>query len=69
MEKEYLSLKEAAELMDCHTLTLNRAAVKGTLPAYKRLNKWYFKREDLLALYKPNLRAQIDAAKRANDEF
>ena len=63
-EGDYLDIKEASKLLNCHALTLTRKAQTNAIPAYKRLNKWVFKRADLAKLYKPN-----DAATKTDDIF
>jgi hypothetical protein len=50
----YLDLKEASVYLKCHPATLNRLAVTNKVPAYKKLNKWYFKEEDLANMLRPN---------------
>ena len=51
---EFIDLKEAAAFLDCHPVTLTRKAQESKVPAYKRMNKWMFKKADLMALFKPN---------------
>jgi excisionase family DNA binding protein len=51
---DFLDIKQASILLNCHPVTLTRKAQNSEIPAYKRLNKWLFKRADLMALFVPN---------------
>jgi excisionase family DNA binding protein len=63
-QETFIDIKEASKLLNCHALTLTRKAQTNAIPAYKRLNKWVFKRADLAKLYKPN-----EAATKTDDIF
>lgn len=59
MEKEFITLAEASEILGVHKNTLRRYIKTGVLKAYKSpssidgLNKIYLKREDIDNFFKP----------------
>lgn len=53
-DPEFLDIRQASVFLNCHPVTLTRKAQNSEVPAYKRLNKWLFKKEDLAKLFVPN---------------
>jgi hypothetical protein len=53
-ESEFMDIQEACIFLDCHPVTLTRKAKKSKIPAYKKLNKWLFRKADLAKLFVPN---------------
>lgn len=48
MEKEILTIEEAAELLKIGKRSVYKLAKKGKIPAKLVLNKWRFVRKDLI---------------------
>ena len=45
--KEMLTIKEAAEILDISTRSINRYIKDGKLKAFKVGNKWRFEKEEI----------------------
>ena len=45
--KEMLTIKEASEILDLSTRTINRYIKSGKLKAYMVGNKWRFEKEEI----------------------
>jgi excisionase family DNA binding protein len=48
MEKEILTIEEAAELLILSKRSVNKLAKENKIPARKVLNKWRFVRKELI---------------------
>ena len=54
MKGNWLSAKEASELLGLQEATLRKRARKGTIPAYKIGKLWKFRAEELKPMIMPN---------------
>jgi excisionase family DNA binding protein len=60
MQKKFLNLQEAAELLDISTRALREAAIRGEIPAKRIARQWRFSRPALHAWLATTVMGQKD---------
>jgi excisionase family DNA binding protein len=74
IKEEFLTVKEAADVLGYSPSHLRQMASKGLIPAYKRVRSWFFKKDELeshiLISNKTKLnKEELDKEERSGDEL
>ena len=67
MTFEFLTLKEAAELLKMSRPTIDRMIAKGEIPSYKVKGKRLFDRDELIAWVKSHRNGRADNPKKKGE--